>query len=157
MIFFILSNVILLSIRYTDIYTNIPTVTISTLPLEERAGTWRFKDKDADIGTSGDTRIILDVVRRSLQVPDWRCHNGSELLVLEGALKSSISIDKITKFSVRPPELRVIDRVGDYFRWFISDGQRHKEDELSLMLKNNVYQSPWFDGLQCSVKIRYDC
>ena len=49
----------------------------------------------------------------------WRRHSENEQLILEGVTSSHIFVDRISLFSVRPPELRhLIDQTSIYFRWF---------------------------------------
>ena len=46
----------------------------------------------------------------------------TELYIIQGASEITISIDKVTKFGLRPPELRrLFDVLGTYYRWFIID------------------------------------
>ena len=65
-------------------------------------------------------------------------------------LKSSkVSIDKITLFSLRPPELRgFIDSVQNYFRWFSIEKKKQTGDEINNKLNHSIYKSVWIDHLQ---------
>ena len=63
-------------------------------------------------------------------------------------LHSPISIDKITLFSVRPPELiHIFDQVGSYFRWFKRAKRTMQRDELDQKLQNDMNESCFIDGL----------
>ena len=47
-----------------------------------------------------------------------------ELHVIENTRESSISMGKITKFLLHPPEIKyLIDRVGLYYRCFFMDSK----------------------------------
>ena len=54
---------------------------------------------------------------RGQKMKDERNH---EIITLEGVMSSNVSIDKITKFSLRPPEIRnIVTELGNYYRWFL--------------------------------------
>ena len=54
-----------------------------------------------------------------VNLPQWRQHTANELLTFDDLKQTKLSIDKISQFSLRPPEFRsTIDMVGNYFRWF---------------------------------------
>ena len=68
---------------------------------------------------------------------------------------SSVSVDKITMFSVRPPELRRLFRkVGDYYRWFHVSNIYMKNQMLEDVLDRSIERSFLIDGLQHQVCIR---
>lgn len=104
----------------------------------------------------GDDILSLSYqIREEKGFPHWRQHRDEELLVLQGLFTSSISIDKITKFSVRPPELRHIFRnVGNYYHWFIIKNERIGREMLENMLDESITSSMWIDGLQNQVCVR---
>ena len=109
-------------LSYPQIHTDMVFENVPTLPLEQRPGV----ECSNGYGNSGNTPNDGDeIVSLSYQIrdekifPEWRQHRDPELLILQGVFSGPISVDKITKFSVRPPELRhVIRTVGQYFRWF---------------------------------------
>ena len=64
-------------------------------------------------------------IRYEKDFPSWRQHSDKEMVILQGLFNSPVSVDKITRFSVRPPELRGIFRkVGCYYQWFIFQNKR---------------------------------
>ncbi len=66
-----------------------------------------------------------------------------------------MSVDKITKFSVRPPELRhVIRTPGNYYRWFFVKNDRIGREQLETVLDLSMNSSVWVDGLQNQVFVR---
>ena len=94
------------------------------------------------------------MVRDAKHFPPWRQHHDQELLILQGHYKVSISVDKITRFSVRPPELRsMIMNVGNYYRWFFI-GEKHNHEYLETALTDSVESSIWVDGLSNQVYLR---
>lgn len=74
---------------------------------------------------------------------------------MQGLFSSKISIDKITRFSVRSPELReLFHQVGNYYRWFIIINKRLGRERLENVLDDSIWNSLWVDGLQNQVCLR---
>ena len=74
---------------------------------------------------------------------------------MQWVYSASISVDKITKFSVRPPELRhVIRLVGNYYRWFCINPKKIKRETIDQLLNEDYKQSIWMDGLENQVCLR---
>ena len=92
-------------LNYPQIHTDMVFENVPTLPLEQRAGVeCKARDIQDNIFRDGDEILSLSYqIREEKRFPHWRQHRDEELLVLQGLFTSSISIDKITKFSVRPP------------------------------------------------------
>ena len=56
----------------------------------------------------------IQIMRKQNKFPGWRLHTNSQCMILIGLQNSKISIDNITKLSVRPPELlHIFDQVGN--------------------------------------------
>jgi hypothetical protein len=78
-------------------------------------------------------------------------------LILKDLLFSPVSVDKITIFGVRPPELAFVGHVGNYFRWFELEAAvpHGKAEELHTeMVDYDVMKTGWVDGLNCRVRVR---
>ena len=77
------------------------------------------------------------------------------MLILQGIFNTSISVDKITKFSVRPPELRhVIRKPGKYYRWYYVTSKGLDRETINSMLHDDIKKSILIDGLGNQVFIR---
>ena len=80
------------------------------------------------------------------------------MLIYEDLTCSKVSVDKITLFSLRPPELRkVISKPLHYFRWFhteLSKSKRIKGDDMNDKISIDLSKSCWINGLQQKVRIR---
>ena len=143
---------------YPQIHTDMVFENVPTLPLEQRAGVECKVNKDIRDRNcnDGDEIILLCYqIREEKGFPPWCQHRDEELLVLQGLFNSPISVDKITKFSVRPPELRQIFRkVGNYYRWFIIKKVRMGREMLENVLDVCLKSSMWIYGLQNQVCIR---
>ena len=153
---------------YPEVFTDMKFISIPTVPLEERAGLERppkeedntFQDEiNSNFSNNEDgldLSIPIEVLRRHvLKLEDWRLPSQNELHIIDSCLKSTISLDSITKFSVRPPELRsFIRNVSHYFRWFKLGTKELKYNECKESLAFDLYESKWIDGVQREVKVR---
>ena len=143
-------------LEYPEVYTNLVFENICTLPLELRPGIEMIKKEN---GPDDHAQTVSDIARvrsNKFRNQQSRQMREPERFVLIGALQSNISVDKITKFSVRPPELRTIfNEVGIYYRFFsTSNGIRIKANNLDEVLKNDISDCPWIDGFRYQVKVR---
>lgn len=68
--------------------------------------------------------------------------------------ESDLSIDGITKFGLRPPELYFIDNPVDYLCWF-SRMKQIKLTKMEIMINQNIMESAWVDGTNHHIKVRY--
>ena len=99
--------------------------------------------------------IIPQNIRRELNFPPWRLFTDSQITILEGLKDSPLSVDKVTVFSIRPPELRhIFDQLGNYYRWFSIGGKLHKRTELLTEIDIDVTKCCWIDGLHRQVFLR---
>jgi hypothetical protein len=70
---------------------------------------------------------------------------------------SRFSIDKITKFSLRPPELRLLfDTVKEYFRWFEYTSKTITGEQLNDCLSANMKTMLFVDCMMVQVKVRLE-
>ena len=140
-------------LKYPEVYTNLRFISISTMPLELRAGVQIDTDAN-DLEDGAYVGSISDHVRQSLGLPAWRQHTANELLMLDDLKLSKVSIDKISQFSLRPPEFRsTIDMVGHYYRWFyITTKTKIKDTVMESKLSVTLSESIWIDGLQRQVQ-----
>ena len=116
----------------------------------------RHRSRRDDIPDGMDTSNPCVDIRRNKNFPRNRLFTNSQLLIMNGAKNSNISLDKISIFGIRCPELlQIIDMVGNYFRWFhISEKKcKHSEIEEKLNIDENILF--WIDGCSKITKIRY--
>ena len=52
---------------------------------------------------------------RELSLLEWRKYTNNEVQILKDIQQSSISVDKISQFGVKPPELRYLFRKIEYY------------------------------------------
>ena len=53
-----------------------------------------------------------------LHFPNHRPFTPGQKIVLESVNKTPFSTDKVTVFSIRPPELLFVNKLKLYYRWF---------------------------------------
>ena len=88
-----------------------------------------------------------------------RMFSSFQIAVIQDEQKSALSICAITIFSIRPPELRFVNNVFSYFRWFERqriDFNDYNElrDELKARLKDDIGKCQWIDGMNMQVTVR---
>ena len=141
-------------LKYPEVITNLNFISIPTMPLEFRAGL-AMDSTVVKVRDSAQTGSVSDDIRRNKQFPQWRQHTTNEMKLYEDLKLSKVSVDKITLFSLRPPELRgFIDNVTHYFRWFSIEKKILNGDELNEALTESLFESIWVDHLQRVVLLR---
>ena len=121
------------------------------MPLEFRAGISLEKNTVVGRSAADNTQIgsVSNDIRRSKQLPTWRQHSVNEMKIYKDLKQSRVSIDKITPFSLRPPELRkFIRRTSHYFRRFSIEQKRVKANDMVELINGSLSESIWIDSLQ---------
>ena len=141
-------------LKYSEVTTDLRFEVIPTTPLELRPGI-TFKKLRPKREDAAEVGVLVDSIRRAKRLPAWRQLSEPELLVAQDTQTSNTKIDKITQFSLRPPELRkLFDKVGEYFRWFVVSPKKHTRNQLNELIDNNILFSGWIDSVGCTVKMR---
>jgi hypothetical protein len=115
-----------LMLGFPQIYTNATFIRIPTVPLEERPGFLKnfslkhntfmisynplhdqTTQQQESIGSSSND-FIGKIVRQHLQLPPDRQFTPMEEIIISDALSCPVTIDLITLFAIRPPELRFV-------------------------------------------------
>ena len=149
--------------------TNIDYVRVATCPMEERRGIERVAPVDSRINPMlrrsnlpGVTCLsdlhsdAIDSITCRNSLPLWRQFGLEQQLVIRDSMFCSVSIDKVTVFSVRPCELvGVFDTLVAYFKFFTRSTRRTQGPGLSLKISQSLERSSWIDGLGFEVKVRY--
>ena len=161
-----------------EIDSNARYVSVPTVPLENRGGVVikpKREIRDASsvesvnrfvqLGISGTFSIGSPpsiLARNELRLPSWRQFTDSQKIEIRDALYSKASSCNVKSFSIRPPEFLFIDSLSHFTQYCynkpcttktIKVGNRSVSPSLQL-LKKNIDQSPWLDGLERSVYIR---
>ena len=140
-------------LKYPEVVTNLEFIKVTTMPLELRAGIAIESDIQNEDGAFVGSAI--DGFRKSLDLDDWRLHTPNQLLILDDLKLSKVSVDKVTQFSLRPPELRsLFNKLGNYYRWFVVSKTKVKVQAFPNKITLLLPESSWIDGLQRQVRVR---
>ena len=103
---------------YPEVRTDLRFENIPTVPLEQRPGIEVLKKNNSNLPIFNNDEISLDEIadqydtsnpcvkiREEKGFPEKRFFTDSQLLIIQGTTNSSISIDKISVFGMRCPEL----------------------------------------------------
>ena len=149
---------------YSDVFTNLRFVEISTRPFEHRSttkiklnkkGGLHRPDLTDDSPDVHQTNSEVEFVRRQKFTPtSHRLFTANQNLLHQGNISHLSSFDHVTQFSLRPPEiLELFAGLGTYFRWF-EIGKVMSLEAIEEGLKINVLDSMWIDGIGRRIKIR---
>lgn len=147
--------------------TNQDYENVATCPMEERRGIERAapvhrfinpmlrRSNQPDVEQLADLHPnLIDSIACRKGLPSWRQFGPEQELVIRDHMFSSVSIDKITIFSVRPCELvEGFDSLVPYFKFFTRS--RKKLESHCFGMDRQLEESCWIDGLGYQVKIRY--
>ena len=124
-------------LKYPEIVTNLDFINVSTMPLELRAGIMIESDKQIEDGAFIITSIESFCCQNNME--EWRLYTDNHLVILGDLKLSKMSIDKVTHFSLRPPELsQICDKLGDYYRWFHISKRKVKVSEFPKKLNEDI-------------------
>ena len=97
----------------------------------------------------------INRIRKLKRLPSERQMRLPELYIVQGTAQCSITIDRVTKFSLRPPELRrLFDSLLNYYRWFDIGKEYLMSDEMMVKVQTDITKTCWIDGLHHQVRIR---
>lgn len=103
--------------------------------------------------------------RKNLHLEQWRNFTNSQEMILRDQLYAEVSVDTITYYGIRPPELLCLCRPEHYLQWFhfrrvyrstavVINGIRVHKSVTEQLVQNNLFNSSWIDGLERKVYIR---
>ena len=157
-------------LKYSEVSTDMVFVDIATTPLELRPSVKvairahcdksndSNNDSDENNGPSDGAEIGNECnnARNELSLVNYRQFTSNQLLILSEEKKQKIKVyDKISEFSIRPPELRsCFDMVGNYYRWFKIMHKKLAKGDVLKFLDTDLKKSAWIDGQSRKVLIR---
>ena len=163
---------------YPMVHTNGRFVFLDECPLEERPGYPNSRSFSAPLPKMSRHVPVIDQlldaagggivpgikVRADLELPSWRRFTEAQCVMIADLLYSPMSVDKVSAFSVRPPELFFCKSPQEYARWFnrlpreIKVEEDNEDGELkctsAFFVKRDVQWSGWVDGVECRVVVR---
>jgi len=143
-----------------QIYTNATFVHIPTTSLEQRAGILVKPLPKASTSNPFPRYVPLNVgsetsgimYRETHSFPEERMFSVIEKMIISDTLSCPDTIDKITLFAIRPPELRFVKNVQQYYQWFIRPS--HQDSNATLLLNKNFFKCGWVNGVEHHIKVR---
>lgn len=162
-------------LKYPEVYTDLQFVDVPTYPLAFRKSmgiTAKRNPLNQDATNSahtgndvnGGATVVEDAasaepymisLRNQAGLAQWRHHSPVEQTLIKDLYTTKASIDAITRFSIRPPELRnIFNATGEYFRWFSFSKTPTKDKFATDNVTQNLRYSSFIDGIQYKVKIR---
>ena len=97
--------------------------------------------------------VTGQIIRQQLNFPNYRCFSTYQITVIEDELSSPLTIDRLTIFSIRPPELRFVRNQSYYLTWFERTEcmQLFNSNQNMSYMKTNlsirISKCQWIDGL----------
>ena len=89
-----------------------------------------------------------------INLDDFRLHPENKLLILDYLELFKISVYKVTRFGLIPPDLReIFDKPGYYYHWFIIS-ETFKENWLQDKITINLSNYWWVDTFQRQIIVR---
>ena len=134
------------SLRLPSIHTTFDFIHVPSLALEHRGAVLKVN--------SSNFSVINNAInlREELQIPTEFCFTPNQKVIIEDNASSLLSTDKVTKFSIRPPELFFIKSMKFYYSHFVHTKHIRSYKELRNILSKNP--RPWVDGCNVIVKLR---
>ena len=173
--------------NYPTVYTNLRHVRYSTDTYENRAATMRrLKPIDRIINQLNLQSHALTAVEtvpahharcHNNQTPQWRHFTPSQVRKAFDDLYSPLSMDPVTLFGLRPPELRFVMHQKYYHRWFLCEPLVHRYYDsnkkkvvskrlvsfpeqiqfciLHFRARLPLYNTIWVSAATRSIRVRY--
>ena len=141
-------------LKYPEVLTDLIFTQIQTTSIETRT---RCSLRNPDGNNTEDDTTIEDIneCRKHLQEHRHFTQKQQEVHEDMELYKDSVKVDKITQFSLRPPELlNCVDMVGKYYRWFDISSKPLKNATIYFLLNDDIYKSVWIDGKKCQILLR---
>ena len=145
-------------LQLPTVITTMDFVSVPTVALENRGGVI-LKRKNNTCSRTNIPGVAnegpCEIREHYLRLPRHRLFTRSQKTVLESVNKTPFSTDKVTVFSLRPPELLFVNKLRPYFRWFKREKLSGKRETVSVrFLKNDVRESTWVDGENYAIRLR---
>ena len=129
-------------------------VYVNTLPLENRDGFVRRRSFTGVEDRPGleDEALHFAKIRITLQSDSRRFFTINQIGTLKEFAKSGLTVDKVSLFAMRPPELFFVNDIEFYFRNFTFE--RFDKSSTTSMYSSSLHKSCWLDAIGNIVKLR---
>lgn len=153
-----------LLLGHEEVFTNLKFIDVSTLPYELRPSNRVELDNNGQVLNVNNQNYTVDSFSSLPQIERIRINKSlrNEQMMTENQLYTykkhggkSVSYDKISIFSLRPPELLYIfQNPVDYFRYCSIDQKSMNYNKINDLLDDDIRSCSWIDCLGRLVKIR---
>ena len=142
----------MLDLRY--VFPTYECVHVNTLPLENRGGFVKRKSNApvADSAAEEDQALHFVKMRIILQSDSRRYFTINQIRTVKEFTKSGLTIDKVSLFAMRPPELLFVNNIEFFFRHFTF--VKLDKKSTTSMYSNSLHDSCWIDAIGNIVKLR---
>ena len=130
-------NFFLLKFKY--IHTSFTFIHVST-DRRERRSTYRMQNNTSEVVAK--VRALA-----AAQVPKKWKFTADQVTTIEDEVASGLTQDKISIFSIRPPQLLFVYEAEKYFRWFV-------RGNVKMNLLDFNQERAWMDGTERVIKLR---
>ena len=97
----------------------------------------------------------VEIREHHLRFPNHRLFTRGQKIVLDSVNKTPFSTDKVTVFSIQPPELLFVNKLKLFHRWFVREKLPGKKETIcDRFLKNDVRDSTWVDSENKAIRLR---
>ena len=113
----------------------------------------RPQDLQAILAVTGQT------ARERKRFPTHRLFTDQQMMVVQDELRAPLRTDRVTHFSMRPPELLFVNNCVDYIRWFERESVCplfNPSEALKFLhsaLNTSEEKSMWLDGFNYQVGV----
>ena len=132
-------------------------VHVPTVPIECR-GALKINKKRSRAPDGYDATLQSLTARKKLHFPSYRMPTRAQIELMRDNQKVDTTMDKITIFGLRPPELLFVSSPIQYFRWFVREkpeSMPRKVNRHEMLLKSSTeIRHYWVDLTGFVVKIR---
>lgn len=164
-----LMEIIATLLGYPQVYTDFKFIHVPTTPLAERSAIEKVapikltmkessfsRNPKIDDFDSADIlpQYYIRNIKLQVHLDIWRQYTEFETLQMKDQMFSNLSVDNVTLFGMRPPELRFIRHIKLYFKWFtferLSTLQKTYSAQVAFLetvIKPNFHDTMWIDGV----------
>ena len=132
------------------VITNIEFIHVPSISLENRGGKFYRRPCSYVLPSGSDGNSLSE--REFLLFPQHNCFTNRQKTQIQDASQSNFSTDKVTLFSIRPPELLFVRKLKDHFAFFVRDKKRIHSNKVIPTL--SLVPRPWLDGTNSKIKLR---
>ena len=144
----------MLNLKY--VFPTYDVVHVSTLPLEQRGGIVKRRTVRRRRDRPGTTDALKFVtVRSSFFSNTSRKFTNYQKNTAREHYNSHLSIDKVSLYCIRAPELLFVQPIEVYFKYFT--WQKIDSTNISSKLNTSLEHSCWIDAVGNQFKLRQNC